>query len=224
VSPTAISPLDAVAREQGARFAESAGWQTPVSFGSPDGEAQAARTRVALIDQSGRGKFEILGADGERLLYESLGLVAVAIGRGQPTRFGHLYRLRSDLHYGSTDGDPMVLVDDLQAAAADRFVTLTDLSHARSELWLVGPRSRATMARVCGLDLHTTAFPDGSAAIGSVAKTTQLIVRRDLAGILCFLLIGARSYGDYLWKVLLKAGAEWQIQPSGTAALGMLQD
>ena len=79
------------------------------------------------------------------------------------------------------------------------------------------------MAKVCALDLRHSAFPDGAAAVGSVAKTTQLILRRDVAGLLCFALIGPRSLGDYLWNTLLEAGGEWRAAAAGSLALQILE-
>ena len=134
-------------------------------------------------------------------------------------------RLRQDLYIGTTPGAAAELVQELQTAArrAECFVTVTEITHGRSEIWLVGPQSRSMMAKICGLNLQPSAFPDGAAAFASVAKTSQLILRRDVAGLLCFILVGPRSLGDYLWRVLVEAGAEWQLRTAGTQALEILE-
>lgn len=219
------SPLEVAAIERGACFAETTDWRIPVSFGAPDQEAAAARAALALFDSSARGKLEILGAEADRFLKDSLGSGPLEIGRGQVVSWGHLYRLRQDLYIGTTPGAAAELVQELQTAArrAECFVTVTEITHGRSEIWLVGPQSRSMMAKICGLNLQPSAFPDGAAAFASVAKTSQLILRRDVAGLLCFILVGPRSLGDYLWRVLVEAGAEWQLRTAGTQALEILE-
>jgi sarcosine oxidase subunit alpha len=219
------SPLETAAVERGARFTETGDWRIAVSFGAPDREAEAARTSLALIDMSARGKLEILGAEAEQYLRDRLGSPTLEVGSGQAVPWGHLYRLRQDLYIGTTPGAAAELVHELQTGArrAEHFVTVTEITHGRSELWLVGPQSRSVMAKVCGLDLQPSAFPDGTAAFASIAKTSQLILRRDVAGLLCFVLVGPRSLGDYLWRVLEEAGAEWQLVTAGTQALGILE-
>ena len=217
--------MEPAAAASGAHYIGTGEWRVPVSFGSPEQEAEAARTKLALLDASARGKLEILGADAEGFLQDSLGSGTLEIGCGHAVSWGHLYRLRQDLYIGTTRGEATETVKELQAAAnsGEGFVTLTEVTHGRSELWLMGLQSRSVMTKVCALDLQTSAFPDGAAAIGSVAKTTQLILRRDVAGLLCFVLIGPRSLGDYLWRVLLQAGEEWGLAPAGTQAMEILE-
>ncbi len=217
--------MEAAATASGARFMETGEWRIPASFSSAKHEAEAARTMLALFDSSARGKLEILGADADGFLQDSLGSGPLEIGCGHAVSWGHLYRLRQDLYFGTTRGSATEIVNELHAAAhrGQWFVTLTEVTHGRSELWLVGPQSRSMMAKVCALDLQPSAFPDGAAAFGSVAKTTQLILRKDVAGLLCFALIGPRSLGDYLWKVLLEAGEEWRVTPAGGHALEILE-
>ena len=216
--------MEAAAAASGARFVETGEWRTAVAFNSAEHEAETARTKLALFDASDRGKLEILGADAEGFLDDSLGSGPLEIGCGHAVSWGHLYRLRQDLYVGTTRGQATEIVKELQAAAhrGERFITVTAVTHGRSELWLIGPQSRSAMAKVCALDLQPSAFPDGAAAFGSVAKTTQLILRRDVGDVLCFALIGPRSLGAYLWKVLLEAGEEWQVAPAGTDALEIL--
>ncbi len=210
----------------GARFAKGTTWKTPDSFGSAEREAESARSSLALVDSSASGRFEVLGEEAELLLHESLAVDACEVGRGLAMPFGHVYRLRDDRYFGSTtEATAADIVERLQVEARQRgrFVTVTDVSHGRSEFWLMGPHSRAAMSKVCGLNLGEDVFPDGAAAQSNVAKTTQLILRQDLSGVCCFVLIGPRSYGDYLWRVMTQAGKEWELIPAGTSAINMLK-
>ena len=53
----------------------------------------------------------------------------------------------------------------------------------------------------------------------SVAKTTQLIIRRDLGEQPAYALIGGRSLAAYLWQTIMEAGQDLDIQPVGNAVL-----
>ena len=75
----------------------------------------------------------------------------------------------------------------------------------RTVLRIDGPASTAALAKVCGVDLAAAA--DGSAVRTSVARVPALVVR-DGDG---FLVVGERSYGEYLAGALLDAGAEFGL-------------
>ena len=108
------------------------------------------------------------------------------------------------------------------------FVTVTDVTHGRSELTIVGPRGPRLLSRLCGLDFQTQAFPNNYARQSSLAKTSQLIIRSDCLSasgaetIVAFTLIGARSLAAYLWETVLEAGRDLDIAPIGQAALVQL--
>ena len=78
------------------------------------------------------------------------------------------------------------------------------------------------LSKMCGLDFHPAEFPNGTAKQSSFAKTTQLIIRSDLNDVPAYYIIGARSLGDYLWKVIIEAGREWDLIPIGLDALNIL--
>ena len=99
---------------------------------------------------------------------------------------------------------------------------VTDLTHGRSELRLVGPAAPELLSKVCGLDFDPGRFPDGDARQSSVARTRQLIVRGDVGGLPSYSLIGGRSLGAYLWDTLMQAGAEFSIAPLGLRDLRAL--
>jgi heterotetrameric sarcosine oxidase gamma subunit len=106
-----------------------------------------------------------------------------------------------------------------QAADHPDLITVTDVTHGNAELWLIGPNSAELLSRLCGLDFHDSQFPNGTAKQSSLAKTTQLIIRRDLGDVPTYALIGGRSLAAYLWQTILEAGQDWGIQPTGLAAL-----
>jgi glycine cleavage system aminomethyltransferase T len=103
------------------------------------------------------------------------------------------------------------------------FVTLTDVTHGNAELRIVGPQSRALLSKLCGLDFHPRAFPNGCAKQSSFAKTVQIIVRRDIGELPAYAVIGARSLGAYAWETILHAGEEFGIEPVGEECLRGLE-
>jgi heterotetrameric sarcosine oxidase gamma subunit len=97
------------------------------------------------------------------------------------------------------------LVERWRAEPDDGLVTVLDATAGRTVLRIDGPASTAALAKVCGVDLAAAA--DGSAVRTSVARVPALVVR-DGDG---FLVVGERSYGEYLAGALLDAGAEFGL-------------
>lgn len=216
--PLKLSPLHRSAAAAGAQFALGEGWQVAQVYTSVEAEMALARKGVALADQSANGKILLEGREAGSLLGGELG-----IGAGAPLGKAWVFRLRQDLFFLSTPpGAEEEVLEGLRSQVAGRHLTLTDLSHGRAELRLVGPASPAVLGQLCGLELAR--FPDGEARQGSVAKTVQLILRRDLGGLSAYSLIGARSLGAYLWEAILEAGRNWGIAPIGQAALSALEN
>lgn len=161
---------------------------------------------TTLIDESEQGKILVHGRAGGQAV-AALGLEApVEIGRGRTAEGIAVYRLRADqLFISVPPGREAVTYAALVAAETDERVTVTDVTHGRAQLRLVGPASADLLSRVCGLDLSPDRVPDHSAHQTSVAKTTQLLIRSDWQSGLSYALVGARSLGEYLWRSLLAA-------------------
>lgn len=183
----------------GAPPAESDGWlvAAPVSLAGG----------LRLADESHRGKVLIHGRTGAQAV-AALGLEAPA-AVGQSARAGDLavYRLRADHLFVNTapEREGEMLIALAGAGGGDDMVTITDVTHGRAQLRLSGPRAAELLSRLCALDFHPDHFPDGAARQTSVAKTTQLVIRDDVDGVLSYSLIGARSLGGYLWVTILEA-------------------
>jgi aminomethyltransferase len=216
--PPKLSPLHAVAARAGARFALCEGWQVAQVYTAVEEEVEAARRGAGLADQSARGKILVEGREAASLLGVELG-----IGEGAVSGGNQVCRLRQDLFFVSTPpGGEGAVLAELRAKIAGRHLSLTDLTHGRAELRLAGPAAPAVLGRLCGLDL--AGFSDGEARQTSVAKTPQLVRRRDLGGLPAYSLVGARSLGAYLWEALLEAGHGLGLAPVGQAALRALGD
>lgn len=241
--PIKTSSLNEIFVQHQALIGERAGWRVARRFAAQDDELRAAREGVALSDETPNGKVMVEGADVNALLQKAFGISPPDIQRGAEFERGFVYRLRRDLYWITTDaGSENAFVERATAMARDllllpvtrpdpgvigarhsppeaevdrAFVTITDLTHGYSEFRVIGPASRALLSKVCGLDVHPRAFPNHGAQQSSLAKTVQLIVRRDVGSLPAFSIIGARSLGAYVWQTLLNAGHEFGIAPIG---------
>jgi aminomethyltransferase len=223
--PQKLSPLHDTAQQLGARFITQAGWQVVQDYGNVESEIDDARQSVALADMSANGKLLIEGESAGKLLQATWNLPELAVGAGAAISDGLVFRLRSDQFFLNTPpGDEAKTLQHLthKLAAQSEFVTLTDITHGQAELRLCGPNSSELLSRLCGLDFHPESFPNMTAKQSSLAKTRQLIIRRDLDQLPAYTIIGARSLVAYLWGTILEAGRDLAIRPIGQAALEKL--
>jgi heterotetrameric sarcosine oxidase gamma subunit len=152
------------------------------------------------------------------------GQTAAAIG----VRFGHTARdPAGTLVVGSGPGEWLLLAAPGQAAdvetglaslrtqARGEHVTCVDLTHGRALIRLTGARAVSVLARICGIDLSDEITPNGAAFRTSVASVATDIIRDDLGSTRSYLLHCERSSGDYLFRALLRAGAEFGIEIDG---------
>lgn len=242
------SPIEDLARKQGAAMGERAGWRVVRRFGSPADELRAAREDVALADETPNGKLLLEGADAAAVVESAFAIPALAINGGAAFEHGSIYRLRRDLFFISTvPGSERPVAEQADAAArsllllpsgpppasggsgggtpgeSNAFVTLTDITHGNAEFRVVGPDSAALLSKLCGLDFHPRVFPNQCAKQSSLAKTVQLIIRRDVGALPAYSIIGGRSLGAYLWEAILRAGHEFGIAPLGNDTIRELE-
>jgi heterotetrameric sarcosine oxidase gamma subunit len=221
--PLRLTPVYRIARRLGARFAEQDGWRIAEVYTGLEAEVSAAQRGVVLADETPNGKLSIEGLEAAAVVRETLETTELAVGDGAATWPDSVYRLRADLFFVSTPPDGVRGARDrLTAQASDRFVTVTDITHGRSEVRLIGPSTRELLSRLCALDLHPSVFPDRAVRQTSVAKTTQMVIRRDIGATTAFTLIGPRSLGAYLWDAIVQAGQDLGIVPAGSAAVRSL--
>ena len=224
--PIKLSPLHSALMKHSAQRTEHRGWVVAEAYSTLEQELYAARTRVAIADTTPNGKLIVEGAQAQTVMRATLAISDISVGTGMILSGTGIYRLRDDQFFISTPpGEEDALQGKLTQATAqsDAFVTITDLTHGKSELRLIGPDSRALLSKLCALDFHPSQFPDATAKQTSVAKTTELIIRRDIDTIPAFTLIGSRSLGEYLWDVILEAGHEFDLRPIGQKALAVLE-
>jgi heterotetrameric sarcosine oxidase gamma subunit len=105
-------------------------------------------------------------------------------------------------------------------------VMLTDLTHARVLLRLVGVQSAHLLSKVCAINFAAAAFPCGNATRSSLARVPCEIIRDDLPVALgchrstspatvSYLIMCDRPAGQYIFDALVDAGSEFKIDIDG---------
>lgn len=98
----------------------------------------------------------------------------------------------------------------LEKELLGRHASLNDLSGGLSSFRLDGKGARQLLSKGCTLDLHPSVFSIGACAQTGLAKASVLL--RPLAGECDFQLLVRRSFADYLWQWLLRAGRDYRIE------------
>jgi len=221
------SPLHERLKELGAISSENQGWYLVSSFGNPKTESQTAREHVVLVDLSASAKIYIEGRAACDVVEAALDAAAAGLAVGAGLDAGHfgVYRLRQDrflVHSGPGEADALLKKLGPAAAASESLVTVTDLTHGRAEIGVIGPKAPTLLSRLCGLDFSGAHFPDMAAKQSSVAKTSQLILRHDIGAVPAFALLGDRSFGVYLWETAFDAAKDLAVGVAGMEALANL--
>jgi sarcosine oxidase subunit gamma len=87
--------------------------------------------------------------------------------------------------------------------------TVVDLSHARTALQVSGAAAARTLAKHCGLDLHVSKFPTGSATNTRFGHIGMTLARIDDAP--TFELLVFRGYAEFVLASLVEAGEEFGL-------------
>jgi len=87
---------------------------------------------------------------------------------------------------------------------------VNDLSGGQIIYRLSGDSARQLLSKGCSLDLHPSVFNAGACAQTGLAKAGVII--RPLHGESGFDVLVRRSFADYLWQWLLRAGREYRIE------------
>jgi heterotetrameric sarcosine oxidase gamma subunit len=208
------TPIYAALQSQGVKFTQVAGWQLPDVYEV----GVTGRAAVALADQSANGLVSVQGAEAESVVASVLDVNGLEIGQGAESGDSQVYRLRQDMFLVSTPpGGEVSAAEKLNdvAGKALSLVTVNDVTNGRFQFHLIGPKSADLLSRISGVDFHDSQFPNLSVKQTGVAKTRQTILRHDVAGNRVYCLIGAASFGEYVWETIQEAG-----RPLGLALIG----
>ena len=105
----------------------------------------------------------------------------------------------------------------IEARTDAELVSVIDLTHGRALVRLTGGDAAAVMSKLCGIDLADDVTPNLAAFRSLVANVVTDVVRDDVVGVRSYLLHCERASGQYLFDVLVDAGAEHGIEVAGFA-------
>jgi len=140
--------------------------------------------------------------------------LAAVVGAPWPTAVGRSNGAQTRvLCFGPTDwlvlsdGAADALVRDLEEAAKDSTLSVTDLSQGIVAIEVAGACARDLLAKACGLDVHARIFGPGVCARTRFADIAVIVhAVGDGAAFHCYV---SRSYVDYLFEWLTDAAAEF---------------
>jgi glycine cleavage system T protein (aminomethyltransferase) len=193
-------------------------------------EYNAIRQAAAVIDVSPLYKYELTGADAQRLVDRVITRDATKIEvgqvvytpwcdeRGKVIDDGTVARL-DDSTFRWTAADPQYRW--LQMNAAELDVEITDVSEALGALALQGPRARAVLAAATGEEWEEVRYFRRRSS--SIAGVEIDVTRTGYTGDLGYeLFIPAKSAAD-VWDALFEAGVAHGLRPAGMRALDIVR-
>ena len=113
------------------------------------------------------------------------------------------------------------MVDSLRRVDPPEFVTGVDWTHCQALFRVTGTEAPRVLQKVCSLDWSNRMTPDGAVVSASVARVNCDIARNDQHGQPAYLVFCDRSFGQYLFDVLVDAGAEFGMTVTPITGLSM---
>ena len=203
-------------------------------------EVTAARTSLGLLDASTLGKIVVKGPDAGRfldMLYTNM-MSTLPVGKcryglmcsenGFLIDDGVVARLAEDtwLCHTTTGGADRIhahMEDWLQCEWWDWQVYTANVTEEFAQIAVVGPKARALLEKLGGMDVSREALPFMTWAEGTLGGFPVRVFRISFSGELSYEVALPANLGRAFWDRLLKEGAQWQPTPYGTEALHVLR-
>ena len=246
--PTRKTPIDGWSDSNGAHWEPVADWRRPYAYPRGGESMTEAVTReilntrgnVGLLDASTLGKILVKGPDAAKfldLVYTNV-MSSLAVGRcryglmcnenGFLFDDGVVIRLGEDgfLCHTTSGGSDRVhawLEEWLQTEWWDLKVYTANLTEQYAQVAVVGPRARAVLEGLGGMDVSREALPFMAFAQGELAGIPARVHRISFSGELSYEIAVPATRGLEFWEAALAAGAAHGVQPYGTEALHVMR-
>jgi sarcosine oxidase subunit alpha len=248
--PTRLTPSHKWAEECGAVFVEVGNWMRAQWFPLPgeatwresvDREVLATRGSVGVCDVTTLGKVDVQGRDAAVFLNKiyANAFSKLAVGK---VRYGLM--LRED-GIAMDDGTAARLAEDhfvvttttanalpvyrhmefvRQVLFPDLDVQLISTTEAWAQYAVAGPNARKVLQKIVDTDISNEAFEFMACANTTVCGGLRArLFRISFSGELAYEIAVPSHYGDTLMRRIMEAGAEFDITPYGTEALGVMR-
>lgn len=248
--PTRRTPSHDWATELGAEFVEVGNWMRAQWFPqarettwreSVDREVLATRASVGVCDVTTLGKIDVQGADAATFLNMVYcnGFAKLPVGK---VRYGLMLRedgiamddgtaaRLDETHFivTTTTANALSVYRHMefvhQCLAPDLDVQLISTTEAWAQYAVAGPNSRKLLEKIVDQDISDAAFPFMACANITVCGGLRArLFRISFSGELAFELAVPTAYGDAMIRRIMDAGAEFDVTPYGTEALGVMR-
>ena len=204
-------------------------------------ECLAARQAVAVIDASTLGKIDVRGPDAREFLNRVYTNSWTKLAPGK-CRYGIMLDENgmvyddgvtaciTDEHFYLTTTTPGAapvyqwLEDWLQTEWPDLRVFLTSVTDHWSTTAVVGPHSRALLAKVCSdINFSREDFDFMEWKEGTVCDVPARVMRISFSGELAYEINVQSNYGRHIWDSVCAAGEEFGITRYGTETMHVLR-
>jgi heterotetrameric sarcosine oxidase gamma subunit len=195
-------------------------------------EQRAARTAVALFDQTSFSKYLLTGPDAEQVLqWLCTAHVGVAPGRVVYTAMLNARgTYEADITVTRLSADEFLLVSSAATTErdqdhisrrmpADARATLLDVTSAYAVYGVMGPRSRDLLTRLSRADFSDDAFPFGSSREIDLGYATVRATRITYVGELGWELYVPAEFAAGAYEDLISAGADLGLVSGGYYAI-----
>ena len=246
--PVRRTPLHAWHAAHGADWEPVGQWRRPYCYpGAGEDRAAAVareigatRAGVGLLDASTLGKILVSGPDAGRLLDMIYTGVMSSLPPGR-CRYGLICNengfliddgvvARLDdttfLCHTTTGGAERIhahMEDWLQCEWWDWRVHTLNLTEHYAQIAVAGPKARAVLERLGGMDVSAAALPFLHWAEGTLGGFPARVFRISFTGELQFEIATPAGHGAALWEALLAAGADFGATPYGTEAMHVMR-
>jgi dimethylglycine dehydrogenase len=246
--PRRLTPLVDRQRRQGAVLGTGYGWERPVYFGEPGAqeppltfrrpgwheavaeECRAVRDCVGVVDLSAFSKFEVSGKGAARFMETlganrppqvpgRIGLTHVLTPAGGVLSELTVTRLAEDRCYLTSAAAAERQDEDVLRARAGKDVRIANRTKELGILGLMGPQSRAALAKLTKADLGNAAFPWLSAREIEVAGVPVRALRVSYVGELGYELHMPLAAMPEVYDAIIAGGA----RPFGTYAMNSMR-
>ena len=230
-NPVKLSSMHHKHLALGAALEERDGWQQPALYSSVDQELDQLKVAVGICDVSPVGKLSLQGEELDQLLTPTLlGATELNVGSLRRMEVGSssdpwhcaLARLAMDEYLAVTPAGRNATLVEMLVEDPDRCAHVVDLTSALAGVSIAGPSAVRLLASLTALDLSDTSFPDLHGSQSKIAGIHGTLLRRDVAGLLCYELYFTRDFGEYMWDVLMEAGERYDAVPVGIEAMDRL--
>ena len=248
--PKRLTPSHTWAAEQGAVFVEVGNWMRAQWFPkegethwreSVDREVLATRGSVGVCDVTTLGKIDVQGVDSADFLNKIYcnGFAKLAVGK---VRYGLMLRedgiALDDGTAGRLAEDHFVITTTTanalpvyrhmefvrQCLFPDMDVQLISTTEAWAQYAVAGPNSRKLLEKIVDQNISNDTFPFMACANITICGGLRArLFRISFSGELAFEIAVPTAYGDALMRKIMEAGAEFDVTPYGTEALGVMR-